>query len=189
MRKGIVRSFDADVRRLGHVEVPGLSCEGSIIIECGTIAHSVVLGIVRLLPEGEEPTWPLPGDDVLLGALRPEGINLRALYWCRPTPRPPIDKIARPGRKSQRLVARKEELRSGVIKYFNAARLYGFIIPDDGGEDVFIHTSGAADLAEDGGLRLRTPDQTGIIPREGQRMLYAPIAFEAKIRADLWHVQ
>ncbi len=48
----------------------------------------------------------------------------------------------------------------GTVRFFNAEKGFGFITPDDGGDDVFVHFSA---IADDGGYRSLD---------EGQRVLF-----------------
>lgn len=60
---------------------------------------------------------------------------------------------------------------TGVVKFFNAQKGYGFITPDDGGKDVFVHVtaverSGITNLDEGTRISFDTePDKRGKGPK------------------------
>lgn len=53
-------------------------------------------------------------------------------------------------------------MHTGTVKWFNAEKGYGFIKPDDGGPDAFVH--------------IRDVEQSGLDTlRDGQRISYEPM--------------
>lgn len=55
---------------------------------------------------------------------------------------------------------------TGTVKFFNAAKGYGFIQPDDGGKDVFVH----ATALEQAGIRaLNEGDKVTFVLEDDRR--------------------
>jgi len=60
---------------------------------------------------------------------------------------------------------------NGTVKFFNASKGYGFITPDDGGKDVFVHVTAVERSgipALNGGMRISfetEPDKRGKGPK------------------------
>ena len=55
---------------------------------------------------------------------------------------------------------------NGTVKWFNATKGYGFIAPEDGGKDVFVHISA---VERSGIARLNEGDAVSYEIREDQR--------------------
>ena len=59
---------------------------------------------------------------------------------------------------------------TGTVKWFNGAKGYGFIAPDDGGEDVFVHFSA---IQADGYRNLEEGDRVEFNIEDGKKGLQA----------------
>jgi len=71
----------------------------------------------------------------------------------------------------------------GIVKFFNPQKGFGFIVRDDGGEDVFVHISaveqaGLADLADGQPLEFTLVDRGGRISATNLRIDGEPMAVE-----------
>ncbi len=56
---------------------------------------------------------------------------------------------------------------NGTVKFFNGSKGFGFITPDDGGKDVFVHINGLNGISIDEG------DKVSYDVEEGQKGLNA----------------
>ena len=66
---------------------------------------------------------------------------------------------------------------TGTVKWFNDAKGYGFIAPEDGGKDLFVHHS---NITGDGFKSLPEGAKVSFEPREGQK---GPEATEVSVIA------
>ncbi len=74
---------------------------------------------------------------------------------------------------------------SGIVKWFNSAKGYGFICPEDGGQDVFAHFSA---IVMDGYKCLKAGQPVAFEINEGPKGLHAsnirPEGQSAPIQAE-----
>ncbi|MBK1442535.1 cold shock domain-containing protein [Parapedobacter sp. ISTM3] len=57
-------------------------------------------------------------------------------------------------------------MQEGVVKFFNETKGFGFITPNDGGREIFVHSSGLKD-------RIRENDDVSFEVAQGQKGLNA----------------
>lgn len=63
---------------------------------------------------------------------------------------------------------------TGTVKWFNATKGFGFITPDNGGKDVFVHFSGIV------GTNFRTLEENAKVEFEVQESERGPSAVNVK---------
>ena len=62
-------------------------------------------------------------------------------------------------------------MNEGTVKFFNESKGFGFITPDDGGKDVFVHANGLSD-------QIREGDKVSYEVEEGRK---GPNAIDVKV--------
>ena len=55
---------------------------------------------------------------------------------------------------------------TGIVKWFNSSKGFGFIVPDDGGEDLFVHHS---EIKSDGYANLDEGQKVEFVVGQGKK--------------------
>jgi CspA family cold shock protein len=61
-------------------------------------------------------------------------------------------------------------MQTGIVKFFNAKKGFGFVTPDGGGEDLFIHFS---EIKMDGFKVLQEGQRVSYVPTQGAKGMQA----------------
>ncbi len=70
------------------------------------------------------------------------------------------------GEPSREKGGRKDDMAQGTVKWFSQEKGYGFITPDEGGEDIFVHYTG---IAGSGFRSLEEGDRVSYEPARGRK--------------------
>lgn len=73
------------------------------------------------------------------------------------------------------MFVKENTLATGTVKWFSNQKGYGFIVPDDGGQDLFVHFS---NVISDGYKTLQDDQKVEFVPAEGKK---GPEATEVRI--------
>lgn len=60
--------------------------------------------------------------------------------------------------------------KTGIVKFFDNKKGYGFITPDDGGEDLFVHFK---EIVMDGFKKLAEGQRVSFVPAKGPKGMQA----------------
>jgi CspA family cold shock protein len=126
-------------------------------------------------PDESKKKWAPPGKTrpragrlQMLGA----GRQIEPPAFLSPFPDKVLVRTVSPRRTPCKTTSKGQTMRqTGTVKFFNASKGYGFITPDDGGKDVFVHVtaverSGLGALADGQRVSFETePDKRGKGPK------------------------